>query len=175
MNKTANRLLFTACAIFILNPPLAFADSTFKSIKELESQEKSVNEKISAADELLKKPKLEYTASDLKDPFFPEEKKPETTLQPDTGEITTEVKPVPEGQLESLSNFTVTGIIWGGTVAQAIVNDKVVKIGDIVDGAKIIKIEKNGIIVSYMNRQYKLTSPADNMMQSIQKEPKGGQ
>ncbi len=40
------------------------------------------------------------------------------------------------------------------------INDKVVKLGDIVDGVSIVRIEKDFITVSFANREYKLSSPA---------------
>lgn len=44
--------------------------------------------------------------------------------------------------------FLVNAIIWGSKMPQAIINDKVVGIGEMLDGGKIIGIDKEGVHVS---------------------------
>jgi len=99
------------------------------------------------------RPNIEYKAQDLKDPFQPprEEKKPEE--EPKT-EITPEV--IPEIPLPSLE---IQGLVWGGNLAQAIINKKIIRIGDMIEGARIIDINKEGIIISFNKREYNLPSP----------------
>jgi len=53
----------------------------------------------------------------------------------------------------------VQGLIWGGNFPQAIINNKVVRVDDEVDGAKIVSIEKDGLWVSFNDKQYNLSSP----------------
>jgi len=53
----------------------------------------------------------------------------------------------------------VQGVIWGGSLSQAIINNKVVTIGDDIEGAKIIYIDRQGITVIFEGKQYRLLSP----------------
>jgi len=99
------------------------------------------------------RPNIEYKAQDLKDPFQPprEEKKPEE--EPKV-EITPEV--LPEIPLPALE---IQGLVWGGNLAQAIINKKIVRTGDLIEGAQIIDINKEGVIISFNKREYNLPSP----------------
>ena len=45
----------------------------------------------------------------------------------------------------NVGNMEVTGIIWNSDRPQAIINGKVVEMGDEVNGLKIVKIEKTGV------------------------------
>lgn len=94
------------------------------------------------------RPQIEYKASDLRDPFimFSENRPVESD------------KNLTEGQ--QMPVLTVSGIIWGGVFPQAIVNNKVVKTGDSVDGVEIIGINKDYIEVFFFGNKYKLDSPA---------------
>jgi hypothetical protein len=51
----------------------------------------------------------------------------------------------------------VQGLIWGGSFPQAIVNNKIVKVGDTVDGANVTAIDKDGVTVLFQEREYKLS------------------
>jgi len=92
------------------------------------------------------KPKITYEASDLRDPF----KK--------YSEI--DISQPQESGAPVLPAMTVSGIIWGTAIPQAIINDKVVKTGDTIDEVKIININKDFISVVFSGRQYKLDAPA---------------
>jgi hypothetical protein len=52
------------------------------------------------------------------------------------------------------------GVTWGGggTVPQALINSMVYHVGDTIQGAKIIKISKKGVVVLYNSRSYLLPS-----------------
>jgi hypothetical protein len=102
--------------------------------------------------------KIEYTAETLKDPF-----------QEEMREVKEE--PIQTGPLPSL---TVQGIVWGGAFPQAIINSKVVKIGDTIEEARIIEISKDGIIVVYGNKKYNLSAPAVTQAENFQKKAEGG-
>ena len=106
-----------------------------------------------ALPEVSLRPNIEYKAQDLKDPFQPprEEKKPEEEPK---AEITPEV--MPEIPLPSLE---IQGLVWGGNLAQGIINKKIVRIGDMIEGAQIIDINKEGVIISFNKREYNLPSP----------------
>ena len=100
---------------------------------------------------LLKKPQLEYTAYSQRDPF--EDYLAQEDEKKDQAEVGTVVEPPP---------LKVQGVVWGGEVPQAIVNNKVVKKGDVLQEAEIIDISKDGVNVLYKNRVFLLSSPASS-------------
>jgi len=112
----------------------------------------------------LLKPEVVYGAGDLRDPFK-SPIQPEVVIEPgDTGVV------VPEVPLPSLQ---VQGVFWGANFPQAIINDKVVKTGDTVDGVSVVSIDKDFITVSFVNKEYKLSSPAsENSFSSSVKQLK---
>lgn len=95
-------------------------------------------------------PNVEYKAEGLRDPFqsYLEQRKTEELIAAS-----------PEAEVPLLT-LTVQGIIWGGSFPQAIINDKVVKTEDTIDGARITNITKEGVSVLFEGRQYNLSSPA---------------
>jgi len=134
--------------------PLFGQPQELKILKQLETKETQVTETI-------KRPKVDYTADNLRDPFqgvvVEEEGK---TVSSTTG------KEVP------LPSLAVQGVIWGSKTPQAIINRKVVKAGDTVEGVKIISIEKDSITAFYEGRQFKIPSPAS--ASPAIKKPQGG-
>jgi hypothetical protein len=117
-------------------------------------------------------PPVVYNAEGLKDPFMLpkiEENKvqlPESGLEPKIPEVMV----VPPA-------LTIQGILWGGRSAQAIINQKIVKIGDILEGARIIDIKKEGIIIDFQGQQFSFPEPALNKNLRTPKEiqnPIGG-
>ena len=83
-----------------------------------------------------------YTAHDLRDPLLsllPEPPKPEATSQ---GQQPTAAATHPKPL-----TLLLRGIIWGGPEPQAIVNDEVYGVGDVVEGAAITAIRQEGITV----------------------------
>ena len=87
--------------------------------------------------------KVEYTSQDLRDPFrspFEMEK----VLDKGAGVA-------PEA---GLSHLQVQGMVWSSKMPQAIINDTVVRIGEVIDGAEILDIRKEGIYMLYQGRQY---------------------
>ena len=103
--------------------------------------------------------KIEYKAEGLKDPF--EEEKIEINEQ-----LQIETKPLPSLQIQ--------GIVWGGGFPQAIINNKVVKVGDRIDEVQIINITESGITVLFENLKYDLSVPSAVMREGRKKDPKGG-
>jgi hypothetical protein len=97
---------------------------------------------------LINRPKVEYKAPGSRDPFEPlvvEEK------------VTSVVAPEPP---KELPNFTVQGLVWGGVFPQAIINDQVVKKGDVLGDVKIVEIGKEGVTVLFGNKEYVLSPSA---------------
>lgn len=99
------------------------------------------------------RPTLEYSAEQLRDPFV-------EIITEDTGLAKMEGNKSQQEQKKSLPALTVQGLIWGGSLNQAIINNKVVKAGDTLEGARIVSIEKEGILVLFEGQQYSIPAPA---------------
>jgi len=99
------------------------------------------NTKEGAMDGVLSRPVVEYKSGQLRDPFrqltVAKEKKAAGEKKVDLMQAGS-----------NLGNLEVQGIIWGGRFPQAIVNDRVLTVGDTIEGAKILSIDKNGITLS---------------------------
>ena len=63
-----------------------------------------------------------YDAEGLKDPFKPPEIKKEAQLP--------QQEPQPEPKIVTPPSLIIQGIVWGGSLSHAIINQKIVKIGD---------------------------------------------
>ncbi|MDD5255039.1 MAG: hypothetical protein PHR11_03185 [Candidatus Omnitrophica bacterium] len=111
-------------------------------------------------DAALRPAQVEYRAEDLEDPFGaevieqPQEKKEEKV----------EVKQLPP--------MVIQGLIWGGALPQAIVNEKVVKVGDIIEEARVVDIRKDGLIVSFQGEEHTIPSPAQTFYPDPRKDAK---
>ena len=101
--------------------------------------------------------KIEYKSEDLKDPF--QEEKIEIKEQP---QEQIETKPLPALQIQ--------GIVWGGSFPQAIINNKVMRVGDTIEGVRITDINKNGVNVFFENRQYNLSTSSPISSQVLNKK-----
>ena len=104
----------------------------------------------------------EYTAFNLKDPFedFFASRAKESVKKKS---VETEISLNPPA-------LTVQGLVWGGKTPQAIINDKVVKKGDNIEGAEIIDIGKDGVSVRYNGQIFKLSSPAPAAKGAVKEE-----
>ena len=89
--------------------------------------------------------KVEYTSQDLRDPF----QSPFELYKP-VEEPEEKPPPVRGG----LSHLEVQGIIWDSKIPQAIINNTVVKAGEVIEGAEILAIRKEGVYVLYEGKQY---------------------
>jgi hypothetical protein len=90
-----------------------------------------------------------YTSNDLRDPFegyVIEAASPVSDLPPDEGDVV-------------LPALTIAGIIWGSSFPQAIINDKVVKAGDMVGDVLVDSISKDGLVLLYKKKQFILPAP----------------
>lgn len=65
-------------------------------------------------------------------------------------------------------HLEIGGIIWGGDLPLAIINNKVLKIGDIIEGAKIKDINEYGFSLVFKGRLFKFS------LGKTRKEPQGG-
>lgn len=86
----------------------------------------------------------------IRDPFLPlyPKKEPEKKI---SGVKTSLARPPSASISKKLPEFTVQGLVWGQTAPQAIINNKVVSIGDTIDDAKVIDISKEGVRLLYQN------------------------
>ncbi len=112
---------------------------------------------------VLERPEVEYKAAGLRDPFVNILKKEELSK---ANESAGEEIPPPK--------LDIQGVIWGDGPSRAIINNKVVSAGDNIEGAKVIKISKDGIIILYSGREYSFSSPAKSNLKDAQKQLTGG-
>lgn len=96
------------------------------------------------------RPSAQYTQETLRDPFEPYLEKE------DTGPKETKK----EAAAAALPELKVQGIIWGSNMPLAIINNKVIKKDDLIEGARIVSIDKDGVTVFFANRQYVISAPA---------------
>lgn len=54
------------------------------------------------------------------------------------------------------NGWSLTGVIDNGTTPLAFINGKMVKVGDLVDQAKVVKIEKHKVTLSHNGNQFSL-------------------
>ena len=115
------------------------------------------------AQEIFLRRKIEYKSEGSKDPFQPPRKEEQVVAQQPAQPEPLEQVPLPA--------LTISAIVWGGIFPQAIINNKVVKPGDNIEGVNIVNISKDGITVSFANRIYNLSSPASSNLQNSPKQP----
>ena len=141
------KIIFFMMIAFVSAPFIAdvFAvDTQAQTVKSLIAEEGTV------APETILRPKIEYKAETLRDPF----QGPITK-----GAVGGEKIRSGGGSESKVPPLKVQGVIWGGSLSQAIINNKVVTIGDDIEGAKIIYIDRQGITVIFEGKQYRLLSP----------------
>lgn len=145
-----NPLLFIALFVLFLG---FFTVSSFAFIKEemkaIEKVDEQLKQETQIASEQISRPAMEYTADKSRDPF---RSIIVNTDEAGRGKSTGSERPLP--------TLKVQGIIWGGRFPQAIINNKVLKVGDSIEEAKIISIDKDGVSLFFSGRKYDLASPA---------------
>ncbi|MFH1457892.1 MAG: hypothetical protein ABIG31_01840 [Candidatus Omnitrophota bacterium] len=130
------------------------ASATYEEIQELEK-----DENISPPARI-ERPVVEYRSGHLKDPFQRFRSSKRTQGPQDATEAKSAKKKRPLPPLE------IQGVVWGGIFPQAVVDNKVVKVGDTIkleqaqEEIRIISIDKEGITVSFDEQNYKLSAPA---------------
>ncbi|MBM3244118.1 MAG: hypothetical protein FJZ12_04735 [Candidatus Omnitrophica bacterium] len=85
------------------------------------------------------RPKVEYKAYGLRNPFEQPALGPVVEARKGKGGIKDAAFPV----------LIVQGVIWDGSPRQAIINNKLVQVGDTIEGADIIEINKEGVTVLF--------------------------
>ncbi|MFH0855035.1 MAG: hypothetical protein V1869_00750 [Candidatus Omnitrophota bacterium] len=167
MKKDCGMIIFGAgLSLMLAFSSRAFAAPKFDFTPSTELGADEIAKKSSvlynSSKEEATRPAVVYLSRGLKDPFKPfvTEKKAE-----DIKNALKEVKPLPE--------MKVQGLIWGGVFPQAIINNKVVKVGDSIGEVKITAISAKGVTVLFANMQHELSSPVVTGQQQDAKN-KGG-
>jgi hypothetical protein len=142
-------------AALIANTALAFRDID-KDIKNVTPAEPA----RPPPEEIITKEIVNYRADDLRDPFEGYKEQKVAGDQPATAE-------------SALPSLAVKGVVWGSDTPQAIINNQVVKVGEIISGVKVVSIEREGIKVLYQGRPYELITPAVALLKSMEQEPGG--
>ena len=142
--KKADKLLILFLILLVSRAPMIFADSP--------------------SDGVIARPVIEYSSGDLRDPFSDlvqlaaekeKKEKAEQTIQ--APQETTELqKPMP-----TLDKLKVQGVIWGGRFPQVIINNKILGIGDLIEGFEIVSIDKKGITLNFAGRVVNLATPGN--------------
>lgn len=155
--RIVTAVFFITPFIFSLFRTNIFAAGLDRKLEELENLGEI---KQAASMEIIARPKPKYKAADLRNPFRSpfDETVNEKATEKKAADLKTIEKPLPA--------LAVQGVIWGGSFPQAIINDKVVKVGDVIEGASIIGIDKDGVEVSFDKRKYSLPSPAGRPVSS---------
>lgn len=109
----------------------------------------------------LKPDVVEYKADNLRDPFSKKEQQEYAKKQ--VKEETVQKEPLPPLEIQ--------GVVWGGVFPQTIINNKVLKIGDVIEGVRIVDIGKDGVTIFFNAEQHKLSSPAAGSIQGDKKNP----
>jgi len=136
-------IIFTLCSVSIFFP---LTGRIFAAPKQFELMQEAVKQEKDTQSEFpIIRPKVEYKADTLEDPFV------EPFISSGAAVDTSFTG-------ASLSNFTVQGLIWGGNFPQAIINNKVLKVGDTIEDARVISIDKTGVSLFYNERQYRLST-----------------
>lgn len=58
-----------------------------------------------------------------------------------------------------LPSLTLQGVFWGITAPQAIINRRILSIGDELEGAKLVAVQKDAVTVSYQGQNFTLKLP----------------
>lgn len=86
----------------------------------------------------------------MRDPFIPQlpRKEKVVTTTPEAGKSAPQV---------TAPKFTVQGMVWDSDKPQAIIDNKIYNLGDEINGAKIIEINKEGVKVIYQSNIFVIT------------------
>lgn len=93
-------------------------------------------------------PKIEVTVSEP-GPLPPVYEPPPRPPEPDVPE------PEPPQEIQP-PQVDIRGLVWNTNRPQAIINDQVVDVGDMIDDAKIVAIRKNEVDVVYQGASFTL-------------------
>ncbi len=140
MRKTNTIILLSMlfCSAFLILPAKTFADLSSDLIG-LRNPFKSWLPKVEEIIEKLPEP----TKIEVVEPTRPVTPKPEPVSQE---KVVAPVLTPPK--------LTVNGLIWGTDKPQAIINDRVVSIGDTIENSRIVDINQNGVDIIFSNNLF---------------------
>jgi len=154
MDKTSRFIMLFLSLVFIFFLK-SYAFDIGKHLSEAEASKKEPGM-------IIERPRIEYRARGLRNPF----QQPVSAMEEEP--VKTE-EPVSMDPV-TLPALNVQGIIWQGNPKQAIINNRVVKVGDSLDNIDIIDISKEGVTVLHAGVQHNIsTSPATGRQDSEKK------
>lgn len=159
--------IFVFIFIFSFFLTSAFAEKLpYRIIKDIGSEEGVGQKAVSKAGnkEVVIRPKVEYMPAGSRDPF-----QSPIRMQNDQAGVTA---PESIDQQNPIKSLKVQGVIWGGELPQAIINNKVLKIGDTIESFRIVGIDRDGVTVISGSYQYILPSSAGEIIEKKLKEGK---
>jgi len=107
-------------------------------------------------EEIFVRPAVEYKSDKLRDPFRA------YLIEEEAKEVPQEKINLIQPELD-LSQLKVQGVIWGVKTPQAIINNTILTIGDLIEGAEILTIDKKGITLSYNGAIFDLAAPGRDL------------
>lgn len=131
--------------------------------------EGKVSDSAESAVPVVARPGVEYRAQEFRDPFEKAIKEPQAQAATQAAANATR-----RGSEDFIRNLKLQGTILGGRFPQAIINNNVVKVGDIISGARILNIDEKGVSLFLDNRIYNISSPAATTQIAPPKTIKGG-
>ncbi len=90
---------------------------------------------------------VNYTSRTLRDPF-------KSPFEMQAIPVVVEAELTAPTAEYGLSHLNVQGMVWGSKMPQAIINNQIVRIGEVIDGAEVLEIRREGVYVLYEGRQY---------------------
>ena len=96
---------------------------------------------------------VQYTASHLRDPLLSLLPKADLTEQGKPVKIDRTAPPPPPAQPPAV---TVQGMVWGGPRPQALIDGELYEVGEAVQGARIVAIDRNGVTVEVEGMTFRL-------------------
>lgn len=115
----------------------------------------------------LRNPFIPYIAKKKKEPPVvvkpPVPVKPVAVVKPPVKVVTPPPPPPPKPRVEAvvdtsfLKEIKISGLVWNTDTPQAIINGKVVKVGDEIKGSKITSIRKDGVELTFKGLKYFLS------------------
>lgn len=102
---------------------------------------------VNSREGIIMRPQVKYESSGLRDPFR------SYLIKDQPGAVSLDKSKI------NLDAFKLQGVIWGGKIAQAIINNQVVVAGGVVDGASVLRIEKEGVTLNISGQVVNLAAP----------------
>jgi hypothetical protein len=112
----------------------------------------SADDKVNEQMEQAIHPKVEYKADELRDPF----RIPPALISQEM-DISLPAKTAEENK--RIPSLRLQGVIWGGSIPLVIIKDKILKIGDTIEDCRILEINKDGVVIFYIDKKYTLPLP----------------